>query len=215
MEKKRYDGTIVVAKEFVPKVFLAELYTEAERNCPDFEFDAPIFDYSLDFEDGFAVNAELWNAEPPWTDIVLFDAEGKQCAMLEPQDSYFGDHLIETETAEYLVHIVPEEGWERPSVRVAKVVPEEILNTVNRALAITNGTFPERDQYDTIETVTVEFPNGMQADIKCCNGDTPYVDPVLFDANGTELQTLDVEDDFLGEYWFEQGNVNMIVELTA
>lgn len=45
-----------------------------------------------------------------------------------------------------------------------------------------------------IETFTGTFPNQCQADIKVCNGNPPYIDPVLFDENGIEISLLEPDD---------------------
>jgi hypothetical protein len=54
---------------------------------------------------------------------------------------------------------------------------------------------------DTIVTYTAKFNDGIEADIKVCNGDTPFVDAVLFE-DGHQIAVLEVEDTLEGEYNF-------------
>lgn len=66
----------------------------------------------------------------------------------------------------------------------------------------------------TIETFTVRFQDGFEADIKVCAGNHNFfIDPVLFNENGHEVCTLDVEGNLLGEYIFEENNKQYIVDL--
>lgn len=61
----------------------------------------------------------------------------------------------------------------------------------------------------TLETFTVKFANGYEADIKVCSGQhNCFVDPVLFTPSGNECCVLEPECDILGEYWFEDHNSN-------
>jgi len=64
---------------------------------------------------------------------------------------------------------------------------------------------------DTIKTYTACFKSSafdtqMEMDIKVCNGDTPFVDAVLFD-DGHEVDVMDVSDTLLGEYTIEYDGV--------
>jgi len=61
---------------------------------------------------------------------------------------------------------------------------------------------PDYGRDSVIDVITVEFSNGYQADIKICNGNGPYIDPVLFDADGEELTTDAVTDTILGKFVF-------------
>lgn len=54
---------------------------------------------------------------------------------------------------------------------------------------------------NVIETITASFEDGIEADIKVCDGESPFVDPVLFD-KGNEICCLDVTDTLVGEYLF-------------
>lgn len=57
------------------------------------------------------------------------------------------------------------------------------------------------DCEDVPYTFTANFGGGIEADIKVCNGDPPYVDPVLFD-DGEEAVVLAVSGDILGDFEF-------------
>lgn len=88
-------------------------------------------------------------------------------------------------------------------VYVNKVEAEEM----EQILSIEEGDCPDYDHDDTIKTYTAVFPNGFQADIKICNGDTPYIDNVLFDEQGCEVDCPEISESLLGEYHFAfEGN---------
>ena len=65
----------------------------------------------------------------------------------------------------------------------------------------------------TLETFTVSFEKGIEADIKICSGQSNcFIDPVLYD-NGDEACLLDCEGDFYSgkEFEFEYENVKYTV----
>ena len=53
----------------------------------------------------------------------------------------------------------------------------------------------------TVQSYTADFGGGIEAEIKVCKGDPPFVDAVLYD-KGSEVQLMDVSDELLGEYLF-------------
>ena len=57
------------------------------------------------------------------------------------------------------------------------------------------------DEIGTLNTYTTIFEGNVQADIKVCKGDPPFVDAVLYDS-GSEVELLEVTDVLLGEYVF-------------
>jgi len=57
---------------------------------------------------------------------------------------------------------------------------------------------------------TAKFTEDIEADIKICNGDGPYVDPVLFH-NNNEVLSIEVTDRLDGEYVFEYKGTKYIV----
>ena len=61
-----------------------------------------------------------------------------------------------------------------------------------------------RDEVPLIKTAKFTSIKGLEADIKCCNGDSPYVDPVAF-IDGHQVCVLEVDDTLEGEYWFNLG----------
>jgi len=95
---------------------------------------------------------------------------------------------------------------------VTLVIPERLVTKLQAILDIEEGQCEDYTYDETIERFTAEFPDGVEADIKVCNGDTPYVDPVLF-LNGSEVQVLDVCEDLLGEYEFDLDGDIFIVRL--
>lgn len=98
------------------------------------------------------------------------------------------------------------------SVEVTIYIPDKLADEMEKILAITEGYYEPFDHDGTIETFTVKFGAVIEADIKVCNGDTPYVDPVLFE-NGCEVQVLDPAEDLLGTYEFEYAGVKYIAHL--
>lgn len=78
---------------------------------------------------------------------------------------------------------------------------------------------------EVIEIIGIPFttPYGQYvADIKVCNGDTPYIDPVLFELVETdegshyeEVYPLEVEDTLLNSYVFENEENDQIFFLEA
>ena len=65
-----------------------------------------------------------------------------------------------------------------------------------------NSFDEESDRDGVIHTFTADFGNGWQADIKVCNSDGPYVDPVLF-LDGYEMCVGEITNTLLGEYDFQ------------
>ena len=64
----------------------------------------------------------------------------------------------------------------------------------------------DSDRDGIIDCITVDFGEGIQADLKLCNGEPPYIDPVLFD-NGNEVMFLEAFATTVeGEYSFRDGN---------
>jgi hypothetical protein len=60
--------------------------------------------------------------------------------------------------------------------------------------------------YNCVKKWTVEFEDGVEVDIKVCDGGpdgTPFVDPVIFH-NGHEIGCLDADDTLAGEYLFHK-----------
>jgi len=81
---------------------------------------------------------------------------------------------------------------------------------------------------NTIETFSAHFvKQGYGVDIKVCDGNTPYIDPVLFKVvpadskdrkvgiryNWHEIGPIDVSDTLLGEYQFDDGDITFIVNV--
>ena len=52
--------------------------------------------------------------------------------------------------------------------------------------------FTKRD--GVIYETTVKFNDEYELDIKICNGDTPWIDAVIFDKDGNQVETLDPTD---------------------
>lgn len=103
------------------------------------------------------------------------------------------------------------EGLKKEVITI--LVPSEEIDFLNKILSIEEGYYEGAGHNDTIATYTAKFSNGYEADIKVCNGDTPFIDPVLFNSNGYQLQVLDCEDTLEGEYCFEVDGKEYIVNI--
>ena len=64
---------------------------------------------------------------------------------------------------------------------------------------------------DVLGEFTIKFPDGYEADIKVCDGDSRWVDSVLFDDLGHEVQVLEPSDSILGEYPFADHAVEVVL----
>lgn len=63
---------------------------------------------------------------------------------------------------------------------------------------------------DETITHTAKFNNGYEADIKIviCAEEPPYIDAVLFDPQGKEVSCEAGEDEYRGEYQFQDHSAN-------
>ena len=59
---------------------------------------------------------------------------------------------------------------------------------------------------------TTQFVNGVEVDVKVCNGDTPYVDVVWF-RNGHEVMVEEPSDDLFGESVFEHDGIEYVLNV--
>lgn len=92
-------------------------------------------------------------------------------------------------------------------------------------LDLEEGFAEDYGRDEVIQTISIPFatPYGQYVvDIKVCNGDTPYIDPVLFelvenDGNShyEEIYPLDVEDTLLNTFTFEHEEDNQSFQLEA
>jgi len=80
-------------------------------------------------------------------------------------------------------------------------IPREELDEMNRILEMSQP-LDDAGETEVIATYTADFGDGVEADIKVCNGDGPFVDPVLF-RDGQEICVIEVADELDGEYIFE------------
>jgi|LSQX01.1.fsa_nt_gb hypothetical protein len=95
--------------------------------------------------------------------------------------------------------------------KVTITIPAEEARYIKDILEIEEGCCPDYDEDALIYVATAKFPDGFEADIKLCNGNTPWVDPVLFDKMGGQAGLLDPDDDFFGEFCFDTGDAEYIV----
>lgn len=93
----------------------------------------------------------------------------------------------------------------KETIKIRKKEAEKM----ERILSIEEGHYPDYDSDTVIKTYTAKFSNGFEADIKVCNGDTPFV--VLSNEKGIEICVGKVKDTLLGEYHFEYGEDVFVV----
>lgn len=96
---------------------------------------------------------------------------------------------------------------------IIEIPADEVLQ-MQQILDIKEGASEEHGRDEIIKTYSTSFYTAFGnfgVDIKVCNGDTPYVDPVLFqiiedETHGeawAEIYPLDVCDELVGTYEFE------------
>lgn len=96
--------------------------------------------------------------------------------------------------------------------KVIFIEPHE-KESMQKVLDFEEGHAEDYGRDSVIETFSTVFDTPYKkygVDIKVCNGDTPYVDPVLFEVvehenvnHWHEIYPLDVDDTLEGEYVFE------------
>ncbi len=91
------------------------------------------------------------------------------------------------------------------------IIPKEEAKYIKDILAIEEGYCSDYDEDALIYVATARFPNGYEADIKLCNGNTPWVDPVLFNEREGQAGLLDPDEEFFGEYCFETDDAEYVV----
>lgn len=92
-------------------------------------------------------------------------------------------------------------------------VEQDVLEEMQRILDIEEGHAKEYDKDAVIKTFSTVFDTPYRkyaVEIKVCNGDTPYVDPIVYEVveeDGRnywhEIFALEPSDDLEGEYTFE------------
>jgi len=98
-------------------------------------------------------------------------------------------------------------------------IPKDRVAEVNRlnSMKAEDGLVERLGYYkDTLMDVfSARFDNGYEADLRFCAGDTNFfIDPVLFDEDGLELNVLDCADDILGTFEFTDGFDDYVVKVT-
>lgn len=88
-------------------------------------------------------------------------------------------------------------------LRTEIAISPAALAEVN-ALLSCGGQIEESKREAVLRSWTATFQDGCQVDLKICNGDRgPWIDCVLFDSDGTEIQVLEPTDGPLeGDYCF-------------
>lgn len=125
---------------------------------------------------------------------------------------------VPRETKEEMVKILKDMGLIPKGQMVIKyeatiqISPED-AKLAEEVLAVEDGYFEDYDEDATIRTFTAHFSDGSEADIKLCNGNTPWVDSVLFDQNGRQIALCDPGDSLFGEYVFEVDGTEYMVNV--
>jgi hypothetical protein len=74
---------------------------------------------------------------------------------------------------------------------------------------------PDGKECSTLMLWQGQFPDGVQFDLKVCNGDSgPWTECVLFDAKGNEIGCSEVSDSVLGEWYFDNHMIIVKIEGT-
>ena len=89
-------------------------------------------------------------------------------------------------------------------------ISAKLANKINQLTTIVNPDFGE----DETITVTANFGNGYEMDIKCCGADdeTAWTEAVLF-YHGSEVCCSEPSDEFLGEWELKTGSDKYIVNV--
>lgn len=101
-------------------------------------------------------------------------------------------------------------------------VSQEDLELANEVLSVEEGYYEEAEDDEIIQEWSCEFdtPYGKYGiEIKLCNGEPPYIDPVLYRIKPEENREvwveagmLDVCEELLGEYMFELEEKDVILK---
>ena len=96
-------------------------------------------------------------------------------------------------------------------------VPKNVLDRINRYLALPSGLNEDEYQGDHTITYTVEFANGYQADVKCCGcrDESSWTEMVLFNKDGAELTCTEPKEEFAGTWELTYDGVTYVVVVEA
>lgn len=96
-------------------------------------------------------------------------------------------------------------------------VPKDTLDRIDRFLALPSGLEEDEYQGDSTIIYTALFPNGVQADVKCCgcHSEASWAEMVLFNKEGYELCCTEPAEEFGGEWSLDYGNITYVVIVEA
>ena len=96
-------------------------------------------------------------------------------------------------------------------------VSKDVLDRIERFLALPLGLDEDEYQGDSTIIYTALFPNGVQADIKCCGcrDETSWTEMVLFDQEGCELCCTEPGEAFVGEWSLDYDTITYVVVVEA
>ena len=87
-------------------------------------------------------------------------------------------------------------------------IPQKEIDEMNRLLSL--PTMPDTGPDEVIKTYTAQFHDGIEIDIKVCNAEPPFVDPVMFQ-DGGQVSVMEVADEVDGEYTFDLDGDQFVV----
>lgn len=112
------------------------------------------------------------------------------------------------------VSLSPKDYIEKKTIKVDPQVAQELQNLLDQPNVDLHKE--KLGKFSTIANFTVRFEDGFEVDIKVCTSeDDVFIDPVLVNSSGFNVQALDPCYDLLEEYVFEHDTKQYVVELIA
>ena len=93
------------------------------------------------------------------------------------------------------------------------LIEKEEADLYQEILDIKQGSYPGAGPDSTIQTYTVDFGMGFELDIKICNGESPYIDIVLFKARKEVVYSPKISNSLLAHYKVEHNGFEFIAIL--
>ena len=103
------EATVGISAGELRRVKLLLSTTSRSPHHPDV-----MFQTTAKFEDGKQADIKVVNGDPPFVDPVLFDENGQEMAVVEPDgESFEGDYTWKVGGDLYVVHVVQTHGRSR------------------------------------------------------------------------------------------------------
>lgn len=95
-----------------------------------------------------------------------------------------------------------------------EITPDELVEAT-RLLALDDGE-PDSRMISTLMEWTAVFSDGIEVDLKVCNGEPPYSEACWIDTDGQELEFQDSDDNsLLGPWQFDHKDSGTTYLLTV